>query len=133
MLPVQLRRNEEELAVIASIARSGDDGPVLMLNLNRYKAGSGFPGEGIHGNYITGLERFLPGVGGQILWRRPVLGQAVGEQNIDEILAAWYPSLQSFLDLSTAPGAAENYRLRGECVEYAVIHRCPGDQFPFCP
>jgi len=133
MLPAQLRRNEEELAVVASIARSGDDGPVLMLNLNRYKAGSGFSGAGIHGDYITGLERFLPAVGGQILWRRPVLGQAVGEQNIDEILAAWYPSHQSFLDLSTAPGAAENYRLRGECVEYAVIHRCPGDQFPFCP
>ena len=133
MLPVQLRRNEEELAVIASIARSGDDGPVLMLNLNRYKADAGFPGEGIYGDYITGLERFLPAVGGQILWRRPVHGQAVGDQNIDEILAVWYPSHQSFLDLSTAPGAAENYRLRGECVEYAVIHRCPGDQFPFCP
>ena len=133
MLPVQLRRNEEELAAIASIARSGDDGPVLMLNLNRYKADAGFPGEGIHGDYITGLEKFLPAVGGQILWRQPVHGQAVGEQNIDEILAVWYPSHQSFIDLSTAPGAAENYSLRGECVEYAVIHRCPGDQFPFCP
>ena len=98
MLPVQLRRNEEELAVIASIARSGDDGPVLMLNLNRYKADAGFPGKGIHGDYITGLEKFPPAVGGQILWRQPVHGQAVGDQRIDEFLAVWYPSHQSFLD-----------------------------------
>ena len=133
MLPARLLRNEEELAVIEAIAQSGGDGPVLMLNLNRYKAGAGFPGKGTHGDYIAGLEKFLPAVGGQILWRHPVYGQAVGEQNIDEILAAWYPSHKSFLNLSTAPGAAENYRLRGECVEYAVIHRCPGNRFPFRP
>ena len=40
---------QSELAVIEAIARSGNDGPVLMLNLSRYKAGSGFPGDGIHG------------------------------------------------------------------------------------
>jgi hypothetical protein len=38
-----------------------------------------------------------------------------------------------FLDLYKAPGAAENFRLKGLCVEYAVIHRCPGDQPPFAP
>lgn len=133
MLPTQLTRNEDELAVIKAIAQSGDDGPVLMLNLNRYKTGAGFPGAGLHKAYIDGLEKFLCVVGGKILWRHAVRGQAVGDQNIDEILAAWYPSHQSFLDLSTAPGSAENYRLRGECVEYAVIHRCAGDQFPFSP
>ena len=133
MLPVQLQRNEDERDVIEAIANSGEDGPVLMLNLNRYKVGTGFPGTGIHADYITGLEKFLPVVGAKILWRHAVFGQAVGEQKIDEMLAAWYPSHQSFLDLSTAQGGERNYRLRGECVEYAVIHRCAGDQYPFGP
>ena len=133
MLPSQLTRNDDERAVIEAIANSGDDRPVLMLNLNCYKAGTGFPDGGVYRDYITGLEKFLPVVGGAILWRRPVFGQAVGEQKLDEILAAWYPSHQAFLDLSSAPGRGENYRLRGEYVEYAVIHRCPGDQFPFQP
>jgi hypothetical protein len=133
MLPAQLTRNEDERAVIEAIAKSGDDGPVLMLNLNRYKDGTGYPGEGIYLDYITGLETFLPAVGGKILWRHAVHGQAVGEQKIDELLGAWYPSHQAFLDLSTAPGSERNFRLRGECVEYAVIHRCTGDQYPFCP
>jgi hypothetical protein len=133
MLPVQLTRNEDELAIIKAIAESSDDGPILMLNLNRYRPGTGFPGVGLHKDYIDRLEKFLRIVGGAILWHHAVHGQAVGDQSIDEVLAAWYPSHHGFLDLSTAPGAAENYRLRGECVEYAVIHRCAGDQFPFSP
>ena len=133
MLPTKLTRNEDELAIIKTIANSDDDGPVLMLNLNRYTSDAGFPDTGLHQEYITGLEAFLPVVGGKILWRHPVLGQAVGIQKIDEMLAAWYPSHQDFLDLATAPGGENNYRLRGLCVEYAVIHRCTGDQYPFCP
>lgn len=133
MLPAQLTRNEDELKIIRAIAEGGDDGPVLMLNLNRYTSDAGFPGTGIHQQYISGLEKFLPVVGGRILWRTPVYGQAVGEQRLDEILAAWYPSHQAFLDLASAPGGEENYRLRGLCVEYAVIHRCPGDQYPLMP
>jgi hypothetical protein len=79
------------------------------------------------------LEEFLPVVGGKILWRHPVYGQPVGEQKLDEVLAAWYPTHQAFLDLPRAPGAEENFRLRGLAVEYAVIHRCPGSQYPFSP
>jgi hypothetical protein len=133
MLPTQLRRNEDEAQAIRAIAEGGEDGPVLMLNLNRYRPDAGFPGDGLYHQYITGLEQFLPVVGGRLLWRTPVFGQAVGEQRLDEILAAWYPSHQAFLDLAGAPGGEENYRLRGLCVEYAVIHRCPGDQYPLMP
>ena len=69
----------------------------------------------------------------QLLWRFPVLGQAVGDQKIHEIIVCWYPVHKMFLDLYKAPGAAENFRLKGLCVEYAVIYRCPGDQPPFAP
>jgi hypothetical protein len=31
---MQLTRNKDELTIIKTIAESGDDGPVLMLNLN---------------------------------------------------------------------------------------------------
>ena len=128
-----VRRNEAELAVIRSIAGTPDDGPVLMINLNRYSSGAGFPGGGLYREYMTGLEAFLPVVGGKILWRHPVLGQAVGEQLIHEVLGAWYPSHQAFLDLPQANGANENYALRRAAVEYAVIHRCAGTTYPFCP
>jgi len=131
--PAHLQRNADDFAIVQQIAESGDDRPVLMLNMNRYTAAAGFPDGALYQAYITGLEKFLPGAGARLLWRFPVLGQAVGDQKIDEIIACWYPVHKIFFKLYEAPGAAENFRLKGLCVEYAVIHRCPGDRAPFAP
>ncbi len=128
-----IRRNDAELAAIRAIAKSGNDQPVLMLNLKRYTQEAGFPNGELYRSYMSVLEEFLPVVGGKILWRHPVYGQPVGEQKLDEVLAAWYPTHQAFLDLPTAPGAEENFRLRDLAVEYTVIHRCSGAQYPFSP
>lgn len=128
-----VKRNEDELAVIRAIAQSGEDRSVLMLNLNRYSPAAEYPNGTLYRKYMAGLEAFLPSVGGRLLWRHPVFGQAVGEQAIDEVLGAWYPSHRAFLALRTAAGADDNYRLRDAAVAYAVIHRCPGDDYPFCP
>ncbi len=126
-------RNDDEIAVIRDIAKSGNDSPILMLNLNRYSVEAGFPNGELYTSYISGLERFVPAVGAKILWRRSVLGQPIGDQKLHEALAAWYPSHQAFLDLFKAPGSEENFRLRGLAVEYAVIHRFAGDVPPFAP
>jgi hypothetical protein len=128
-----LQRNEGDFSIVRKISESADDGPVLMLNMNRYRAESGYPDGGVYQQYISGLEKFLPGAGAKILWRVPVFGQAVGDQKIDELIACWYPVHKIFLNLYDAPGAVENFRLKGLCVEYAVIHRCPGDRYPFAP
>lgn len=116
--------NREEFKEIQGIAGSDADRPVVMLNLNRYKPEANYPTGELYQSYMAVLEKLLPEVGGRILWRTPVFGQPVGEQTIDEILAAWYPSHQAFLDLPRVPGADENFRLRRECVDLAVIHRC---------
>ena len=131
--PSRLQRNSDDFAEVRRIAESVNDHPVLMLNMNRYTPDSGFPDRGTYLDYITGLGTFLEGAGARLLWRFPVLGQAVGDQRIDEILAAGYPLHRNFLELYEAPGAAENFRRKGVCVEYAVIHRCPGDRSPFAP
>ena len=131
--PPYLQRNEDDFAIVRKIAESGHDGPVLMLNMNRYSADSGYPDAGVYKQYMAGLGRFLEGAGAKLLWRFPVHGQAVGEQKIHELIACWYPHHRNFLNLYHAPGAEENFRLKGLCVEYAVIHRCPGDRVPFAP
>lgn len=126
-------RNDDEFQIIKGIANSGNDGPVLMLNLNRYSAEAAFPHGEIYKSYMSFVEKFVSGVGAKILWRHSVLGHPAGDQKLDEVLAAWYPTHQAFLDLFTAPGAEENFRLRGIAVEYGVIHRFPGDVSPFTP
>ena len=128
-----IQRNDDELKTIMAIADGGNDQPVVMLNLNRYAPDAGYADGDLYRSYMSALGELLPHVGGEILWRTPVFGQAVGEQKLDEILAAWYPSHRSFLDLPKAPGAEENFRLRALCIEYAVIHRCLGDRAPLKP
>ena len=126
-------RNDKEMEIMRKIAQSGNDHPVMMINLNYYSQEASYPNGELYKNYMDVLERFLPVVGAQILWRHPVLGQATGDQALHEILAAWYPTHQAFLDLPTAPGAEENFRLRGLAVERAVIHRVTGEEYPFQP
>ena len=123
-------RNDQEISRIRAIAESGNDRPVLMLNLNYYSSEANFPDGELYKKYMKVLEGFLPVVGAKILWRHPVHGQVTGEQPLHEVLAAWCPTHQAFLDLPTAPGAEENFRLRALAVEQAVIHRMPGDVFP---
>ena len=115
---------DAEMDVIRAIADGREDKPVLMINLNRYKPECEYPDGQTYLNYMSVLAELLPQVGGRILWRTPLYGQPVGEQPIDEILAAWYPTHRAFLDLPGAPAGKENFRLRAQCVEYAVIHRC---------
>ncbi len=133
MKPSRLQRNEGDYSISKEIAESGDDRPVLMLNMNRYSPEAAFPDGDLYNSYVEGLKRFLEGAGAKILWRFPVLGQAVGSQEIDEIIAVWYLVHKIFVELYDAPGAAENFRLKGLYVDYAVIHRCPGDRHPFAP
>jgi hypothetical protein len=133
MVEMRFPRDEKETAAIRAIAESGSDRPVTMINLNRYVSEAGFPDGELYLAYINGLEAFLPNAGGKILWRTPVLGRVVGDQVLHEVLAAWYPSHQAFLDLPKSPGAENNYRLRNEAVEYAAIHRCTGEGYAFGP
>ena len=132
MIQMAFPRNDAELEKMRAIIASGDDKPVVMLNLNRYVAHAGYPDGELYRRYMSALEALLSGVGAAILWRTPVFGQPVGAQAIDEVLAVWYPSHRTFLELPNSPGAEENYRLRGLCVEQAVIHRCAGDRHPLC-
>jgi hypothetical protein len=70
------------------------------------------------------LDTLLAQVGGRIHWRTMVMGQVVGDQDIDEALGIWYPNHQAFMNLMSAPASDENMRLRALAVEHADLHRC---------
>jgi len=116
--------NTAEIAAIAAVADGRADRPAFMLNLNKYRVEAEYPTGRIYTNYIAVLDTLLMQVGGRMLWRSNVVGQVVGDQDIDEVLGIWYPSHQAFLNLMTAPASAENMRLRALAVAYADLHRC---------
>ena len=121
----------DDFAKIEEIANSGNDKPVLMVNLNKYFEGE-YPNGTIYKDYMKALDVLLEQhLGAKILWRVPVYGTPFGAQPLDEILGAWYPSHKAFLALRGQGMASdENFRLRSLAVENAVIHRCPEDGIP---
>ena len=125
----QFEPNAMEFSKINKIAVSAEDKAVLMLNLNRYVPKAAYPNGELHMNYMRALNQLLEQLAGRVLWQMPSFGQPLGGEKLHEIIAIWYPSHKAFLNLREMPGSAENFKLRGMCVEYAVLHRCPGDMF----
>ena len=130
-----MRIQQTEVDAIKKIAAGEVDPPMVMLNQNRYSADAGYPDGSEYQTYLTVIEQTIARVGGQLLWRTPVLGQPVvcGHDEVHEILAVWYPSHRAFLELSMAEGAQDMYQRRERCVENAVLHRCPGSAYPLRP
>ena len=116
--------NPAEIEIVTQVAHGDADGPVFMLNLNKYRAEAGYPDGQLYADHMAALSTLLTQVGGRVLWRTSVLGQVVGNQDIDEALGVWYPSHQAFLNLMSAPASSENMRLRALAVEHADLHRC---------
>ena len=126
--------NEMEARVITGIAESGDH-PLLMMNLNRYRYGA-FPDSEEYLAWRQVNADMISQVGGKILWTLPVSGYILTNgpaEPLDEILAYWYPSHQSFLDLRTLAITQRNFELRQELVDYAIVHRCSGENPPVLP
>ena len=121
----------DDFAKIEEIANSGNDRPVLMVNLNKYFEGE-YPNGAIYKAYIKALDVLLEQhLASKVLWRMPVYGTPLGTQLLDEISGIWYPSHKAFLALRDQGKASEeNFRLRNLVVENAVVHRCPENVIP---
>lgn len=120
---------------MVQIAQSGQDEPVLMINQNRYKIGA-FPNGARYKRWREINKKMIDGVGGKIIWTLPIMGQILTNghlEKLDEILAYWYPSHQAFLDMISSPHREENFEIRKELIDYAVIHRCSGTNPPVAP
>jgi hypothetical protein len=112
--------DERQFAEVAAVAAGEADGPVVMLNLNRYRDREAYMRYGV-------LER----VGGRIHWHTDARLTLIGDDSdrYDEVIAVWYPSMAAFSELATAPEilGARQHRLDG--LERAALICCaPGSQ-----
>ena len=120
--------NAEEINIFRQIANSEVDGPVLMINLNKYVPEADYPNGKLYKDYMEVLDTLRAQVGARILWRTQILGRVVGKQDIDEAIGIWYPNHQAFLNLMIAPASSENMRLRSLAVKHADLHRCAPEE-----
>jgi uncharacterized protein (DUF1330 family) len=116
----------EQVGEMQAIAGGPDDGPLVMLNLNRYRDPAAYA------RYGEVAQRVLVRVGGRILWHAPVRGTVIGEgeERFDDVIAVWYPSATAFLELIADPELLEARPHRLEGLERAALLRCDGAAEP---
>jgi uncharacterized protein (DUF1330 family) len=110
----------DQIAELQEIAEGPDDGPLVMLNLNRYSDPAAYA------RYGEVAQRGLERVGGRILWHAPIKGTVIGEgeERFDDLIAVWYPSAAAFLDLITDAEYLQGRDDRLDGLERAVLLRC---------
>jgi uncharacterized protein (DUF1330 family) len=117
---------------LAALAASGDDTPVVMLNLNRYRERAQYP-DGTPDADVSGREAYLrygavameaiAATGGRILWSTDAMDVVIGcdHDRYDEVVAVWYPSRAAFLGLAAYPGYVEAMVHRDAALEQASL------------
>ena len=108
--------------------RDHDDGqPVVMLNLLRFRPDGG---RERYREYARAVgERFLPAVGGEVLFHGAVVDAALVADDAgdwDEVLLVRYPSRGAFLEMLADPGYQQVTPLRTDALEDAVLQPLQG-------
>ena len=104
-------------AQIEAVAADERDGPVVMLNLNRYRDRDEYLKYG-----MVALQA-VEAVGGRILWQSEVEQVVIGDDGdtYDEAIAVWYPSRAAFLSLRAYPGYLEATAHRRASLDHATL------------
>jgi uncharacterized protein (DUF1330 family) len=130
--------SQEQIAAVAALAGTAADGPLVMLNLNRYRPRAMYAAEppgGVSPD-VSGHEAYerygmtalkvLARVGGEIVWSTRATITVVGDYSdqCDEVLAVRYPSAEAFLALAMDPDVVAALPHREAALERAAIIRC---------
>ena len=126
----------EQLEAVAAIARGDRDGPLVMLNLNRYRERAAYaaeppgggspdvPGREAYERYGASALVVLARVGGEVLWQARATLTVIGGERWDEVIAVRYPSARAFLELALDPEVAAALPHREAGLERADLIRC---------
>jgi uncharacterized protein (DUF1330 family) len=115
--PHSIRPNKEQFIELAS---SPDEGPVVMLNLLKFKAraqGEEGSGADAYRRYGEAAVKMVEEQGGRVLWQGRADQMLIGdtEQSWDSVVLVEYPSRQAFIEMVTTPKyeAAHEHREAG--------------------
>jgi uncharacterized protein (DUF1330 family) len=106
-----------QLTEIIDRARDEGDGPIVMLNLNRYRDRDAYA------RYAEVAAVVLAELGGRVLWHAPAEQTVVGgsDERWDEVLAIYYPSRTAFIALASDPRTGEARTDRVAGLEQATL------------
>jgi uncharacterized protein (DUF1330 family) len=114
---------------IQAFTTAPDTGPVVMLNLLKFKPraeGEGGSGSDAYGRYGDRVTKMIESQGGRIIWSgRPeqvLIGDPGGMW--DAVVLVWYPSRKSFVEMVSTPDYQDAHRHREHGLERTVVLAC---------
>jgi uncharacterized protein (DUF1330 family) len=112
----EIKSNPEEFR---KLAKNSNDGPVVMLNLLKFR---GVEGQASYARYTREAGGFVEGVGGKVLYLGKPDELLNGEETWDLLMLVQYPSRKAFLSMANNPDYLKTHRFREEGVERAVLY-----------
>ena len=109
---------------ILELINAPDEGPVVMLNLLKFKAREGASEYNKYGDTVV---QMVEATGGKVLWRGKVDQTLIGDVDAndwDAIALVQYPSRKAFVEMTTSKeyDAAHEHRESG--LERTVLLAC---------
>jgi len=115
-----IRPNQQQFI---ELVNSTDEGPVVMLNLLKFKAGGGASSYGQYGDAVV---KMIEATGGEVLW----LGRAdqvlIGDpaETWDSVVLVQYPNRQAFVEMTSTREYNEAHEHREAGLERTVVIAC---------
>ena len=90
---------------IQTLLADPSDGPVVMLNLLRFKPG----GEPAYLRYADAMRKLVESRGGRFVWSGRVTSQVIGAggEGFEVVGLVEYPSRKAFVEIATSPEVAK--------------------------
>jgi uncharacterized protein (DUF1330 family) len=125
---VPITPNRDQFTALAAAA-SADDGPVVMLNLLKFKevATGGGSGAASYNRYGDSVSRMVEERGGRVLWSGRVDQVLIGDEAAngwDAIALVQYPSRQAFIDMVSDETYQKSHEHREGGLAETVLIAC---------
>ena len=103
---------------LKALATSSDSGPVVMLNLLKFKPGGGSRS---YSKYSDAFQSLLESHGGRFVYLGRGAEVLVGDQSWDAVALVQYPSRKVFLEVIALPEYAAMAKFREDGLERTML------------
>jgi uncharacterized protein (DUF1330 family) len=116
-------------AQFEALAEAPDEGPVVMLNLLKFKARAdegGGSGADAYGRYGDAAVRMIEERGGKVLWAGRAEQILIGDpaEDWDQVVLVEYPSRAAFIEMVTTPAYRDAHEHRESGLDRTIVVAC---------
>jgi uncharacterized protein (DUF1330 family) len=114
-------------AAFQQLAQSKDEGPVVMLNLLKFKerADSGdVSGRESYNRYGRDVKPMVEALGGKIIWHGRAEQLLIGEEDWDAVALVEYPSRKAFMEMAMSKQMGDIHHNREAGLDRTVLIAC---------